>query len=151
LVQVTFAVATGDDAVVSFVRSHVAEVFDSDLADPWAHYSRPGHAYWVAEANAGLVGMAGVEQWPGVSGTARLRHVMVDPSWQRRGIASTILEMAERWCVDAGYDSLRLTTTDLNAVALGIYRSRGYREIGRDAGQVAISLTMDKDLRPSRP
>jgi len=151
LVQTAFARESGDEAVIAFVRSHIAEVFASDLADPWGHYSMPGHSYWLAEVNEELVGMAGVERWPGVPGVARLRHVMVDPAWQRNGIASTILGAAETWCAEHGYNALRLATTHLNVVALGIYRGRGYAEVGREPGRVATTFVMEKHLTPQEP
>ena len=147
LVQVDHATGTGNQAILAYVRSHVAEVFASDFAEPYHYYNLPGQAFWVAEAAGSLVGMAGVEHWPGDSQVARLRHVMVHPMWRRRRIASTILGLTESWCAEHGYMAIRLTTTEANDVAIGIYLQRGYVETDRTPGQATMTYTMEKTLR----
>ena len=151
LVQVDHATSTRNPAILDYVRSHVSEVFATDFAEPHAYYNLPGHAFWVAESAGKLVGMAGIEKWPGEAGVARLRHVMVHPSWRRFGIATTILGSAESWCAENGYTSVRLATTDANDVAVAIYLRRGYAEIDRKRGQAAMTITMEKILHRSPP
>ena len=81
--------------------------FDIDDIDQAYMHSEGSH-FWVAETDAGVVGMIGVQQHePGVGEIRRLR-VHVDH--RRKGIGSTLVEKAVKFCNESGYLKLTLDT-----------------------------------------
>ncbi len=73
-----------------------------------------------------IVATAGWIAVPEEPGTARLRKVFVHPSWARRGIASRLVQDAERRALDAGYPRM-VVRANRNAVPL--YRKLGYEPL----------------------
>jgi GNAT superfamily N-acetyltransferase len=63
--------------------------------------------------------------------TARLRHVVVAPERSRRGIGRALVETAVEWARSQQYRSLMLSTTTQQEAAVDLYRTTGFREIGR--------------------
>lgn len=110
-----------------------------DLADI------PGHfiAFWVAEIDGEIVGMAGVvtagEDVPApvLSGIAsrgnaiRLTRMRIAPEWQRRGIGSRLVDAVLAWVRDRGYTHVVLETTAGQAAAIALYRRHGFEEVTR--------------------
>ena len=81
--------------------------FDIDDIDQ-AYMHSDGSHFWVAETDAGVVGMIGVQQHePGVGEIRRLR---VHLDHRRKGIGSMLVEKAVKFCNECGYLKLTLDT-----------------------------------------
>lgn len=74
--------------------------------------------------------------------TGRIVSIGVDPVHRGNGIGRHLLQEAQRWCLRAGAECLRLEVAQDNVTALALYRSQGYRAVatlphyygaGRDA------------------
>ncbi|MEO6696447.1 MAG: N-acetyltransferase [Gammaproteobacteria bacterium] len=76
---------------------------------------------------------------------ARLYSLIVHPHYQGRGIATTLLNAAERAAIQRGCHVLSLEVRDDNGAALRLYQKRGYTVIKRvenyyDDGTPALRL-----------
>ena len=68
-----------------------------------------GNHFWVAESGDGtVVGMIGVQHHEEDSG--EIRRLRVHPDFRRRGIGSTLIEEALRWCEEHNYLKITLDT-----------------------------------------
>ena len=92
-------------------------------------YLDAGGQFWVAEhAGSDIIGYAAVLRID--EGTARLRRFRVRPDWRRRGLATLLLQEAERFCLERGYRRITLGTTDRQQPAQAFYRKPGYVAAG---------------------
>lgn len=57
--------------------------------------------------------------------------IAVEEGWRRRGIARTLMRLAETRCRDMGLPCLSLIVFEANTVAYGFYRRLGYKEVMR--------------------
>ena len=62
---------------------------------------------------------------------AEILTIATDPSHRRRGIARSLLEIAETELVDNGVDTLFLEVAEDNKSAIKFYKSAGFEPIGR--------------------
>lgn len=88
------------------------------------YFSAEGQGFWVAD-QSGVVGMVGVERHSELS--AELRRMAVFKTHRRRGIARELLQVAESFCRAFGYRTVVLSTSELQAPAMRLYESSGYR------------------------
>jgi ribosomal protein S18 acetylase RimI-like enzyme len=66
-------------------------------------------------------------QWIDTDGKVLLVHrLAVHPRWQRKGIASRLMDFAESFGKDNGYTSIRLDTYSQNPRTLKFFEKRGY-------------------------
>lgn len=79
----------------------------------------------VAEEAGRVLAYAILERRRG-SSLARLTSIAVDAAAGRRGIGADLLGAAERACMAAGCDRLRLEVRADNQAAIGLYERRGY-------------------------
>ncbi|WP_102959415.1 peptidase C39 family protein [Mangrovicella endophytica] len=85
---------------------------------------------------------------------ARLYSIAVAPDAVGRGIGRRLLKAAESDAFDRDRIALRLEVREDNAAAIGLYRSEGYRPIGRYLDYYADhmpALRFEKTLRGTRP
>ena len=99
-----------------------------DYDDIEGVYLNDGGAFWVLDHEGEVVGFGGVLRVDDT--TARLRRFRVRDSWRRRGLATTLLLEAERFCREHGYRRVTLGTTDVQQPAQALYRKHGYVEVG---------------------
>ena len=102
-----------------------------DLDDIESVYLNAGGAFWVIERTGEVVAYGAVLRVD--DATARLRRFRVHQDWRRRGLATRLLEEAERFCGEQGYRTITLGTTDLQQPAQALYRKHGYIEVGERA------------------
>ena len=57
--------------------------------------------------------------------------IAVDTEWRQRGIARTLMQMAEDKCRDKGLTRLSLIVLENNTIAYELYKRLGYREVMR--------------------
>jgi len=108
-------------------RSH--PYHHEDLDDVDGLYVNAGGAFWVIEAANGEIAAYGGFMRVDDE-TARLRRFRVRESWRRQGLATRLLQEAERFCAERGFRRITLGTTDLQEPAQALYRKHGYVEVG---------------------
>lgn len=90
-----------------------------------AYMSSPGSHFWVAEADASLVGMIGVQQLD--AGVGEIRRLRVDPDYRRRGIGSALLQKSLEFCRDQGLLKVTLDTFIEREPALKLFEKFNFR------------------------
>ena len=75
-----------------------------------------------------------------------LQNVAVDPTRQRLGVGTILLEFAERVAIDLGYNSIDLYTNELMTENIRLYSRRGYRETHRKEDDGFRRVYMSKQL-----
>jgi GNAT superfamily N-acetyltransferase len=129
------------DAFEDYIALALAEEIDR-LTE---YYAARNGGFWVALDGAAIVGMFGLEQAGG--GAMELRRMYVDPSARRRGIARAMLRFAEDECRRRGASALELSTSELQAEALALYRAAGYRLVREEIAHAASNKTLGGGLR----
>ena len=115
----------------------VAEIEASAYSFPWSRGNfvdslAAGYRAMVwATADEGIVGYC--IAMPGV-GEMHLLNITVAPRWQGRGLAHVMLDWLEDDCRDALLAMLWLEVRESNERARGLYRRRGFVEVGRRRG-----------------
>jgi GNAT superfamily N-acetyltransferase len=94
------------------------------------YFAKDGQAFWVVGEER-VVAMAGVERH--ADDAAELRRMAVEKSQRRQGIARALLAHAEDFCREAGYRRIVLSTSELQAAAMRLYESGGYRLLRKEA------------------
>lgn len=69
--------------------------------------------------------------WTGREPALVVHRLCVDPEAQGRGHAHRLMEFAESFAARSGYASVRLDAYTGNERSVGLYRRRGYREVGQ--------------------
>jgi aspartate N-acetyltransferase len=101
-------------------------------------------AFWVAEIDAGVVGMVGAlhgvvpaiaampdgEALQARRDIVELRRLRVAPEHWRRGIGAALTSAVIDWARSEGYRTLLLNTTSAQAPARALYERMGFRRIG---------------------
>lgn len=59
-----------------------------------------------------------------------IHRLTVAPGFQRRGLATRLMDFAEEFAFTEGYDCIRLDAFTGNPAAFGLYERRGYRKAG---------------------
>jgi [ribosomal protein S18]-alanine N-acetyltransferase len=102
-----------------------------------------GRIYVVAKVRGAVVGFAGVLF---ADTDAHVTTVSVDPSWQRRGIATRLVLVLARQAVSRGAEALTLEVRGSNDAALSLYRRFGFAPVGvrksyySDTGEDAVVM-----------
>ncbi len=116
----------------------IPQPWPRDLADIPRHFI----AFWVAEVDGEIVGIAGLVAGedvpePVLSGIAsredavRLTRMRIAPEWQRRGMGSRLVETVLAWAREHGRTHVVLEMTAGQAAAIALYRRHGCEEITR--------------------
>lgn len=69
--------------------------------------------------------------WAGEEPALVVHRLCVDPKVQGQGHAHRLMEFAELHAARSGYASVRLDAYTGNPRSVGLYRRRGYREVGQ--------------------
>lgn len=110
-----------------------------------SYYAARGGQFFVTTAADELAGMFGFElAEPGV---AELRRMYVNPQFRRRGLGRAMLARAEAEVVRAGCTRLILSTSELQAPALALYRTAGYRETRKEFATQVTNKTLGGEIR----
>jgi ribosomal protein S18 acetylase RimI-like enzyme len=119
--------------------------WDDDLRSIPATYIDDGGEFLVGLCDGRLVAMGALRH---VTDTvAELKRMRVHPAFQRRGFGRLLLARLEDRARELGYRQLRLDTTVVQTAAQRLYRSSGYREVGR--GQLAGMEVIYYEKRPA--
>ncbi len=101
---------------------------EEDLRNIERDYLAPGSNFFVAEANRRLVGMVAVQRIDGQ--TARLRRMRVTGAWRRKGLGTDLLDTAEDFCREMGYNRIILDTTEQQRAAQQLYEKASFTRTG---------------------
>jgi ribosomal protein S18 acetylase RimI-like enzyme len=104
--------------------------WDEDLGSIRASYLDDGGEFLVGLVDGRVVAMGALRRLS--DSVAEIKRMRVHPRFQRRGFGRLVLARLERQAVELGYRTLRLDTTVGQTGAQELYRSVGYREVGRD-------------------
>jgi putative acetyltransferase len=103
-----------------YIERSLAEEIDRITA----YYAERGGRFWVAETDRRIVGMFGLER--SSERAAELRRMYVAPEHRRQGLAPRMLAFAEDAARSMGFDKMVLSTSELQAAAIALYRAHGY-------------------------
>ena len=118
--------------VVPMRRRHLPEVLDIEAQvypRPWSarlfedELERNGRAYLVARLGSQVVGYAGLLM---IADDGHVATIAIDPAWQRRGFARSLLLALVRAALDLGANQLTLEVRMSNHGAQALYRSFGF-------------------------
>lgn len=113
----------------------------SDVISQWtADLERPfPHRWWVAEANAGVVGFAGICQSrdPVDPSVGEIDTIAVDPLWWRSGVGRRLMMNAVEHLFRDGYRDAVLWTLSNYERGQRFYEATGWKPDGgkRDQGR----------------
>ena len=111
-----------------------------DLRDIQANFLARDGEFLIGLVEDELIAMGGFV--PISRERVEIKRMRIHPQWQRRGFGAAILLALEEYALRRGYSLAQLETTEIQAAALLLYRSKGYSEVGRftKAGLVVVEL-----------
>lgn len=71
--------------------------------------------------------------------------VFIAADYQNRGLGTELCRQAMAHAADDGHAALRLHVSADNSRALAVYRSLGFREIGRDGKRIEMRVPLDEE------
>jgi ribosomal protein S18 acetylase RimI-like enzyme len=99
--------------------------YDIDHIDQ-VYMKSPGSNFWVAESAPGeIVGTIGVQHLD--DGVGEIRRLRVRTDFRRRGIGTSLLETALRFCQERGYLKVTLDTFVERAPAISLFERFRFR------------------------
>jgi GNAT superfamily N-acetyltransferase len=126
--------------------SYIARSLREEIERIPAYYAARSGSFWIAEEHDGaLLGMFGLES--AGPGAMEIRRMYVAPQARRRGIARKMLARAESIARGAGCARIVLSTSELQAAALALYRAAGYRLVREEIAAAESNKTVGAGLR----
>lgn len=104
-----------------------------------------GSGFWVVFLAGSLVGMFGVERLD--ARRAELRRMYVAPERRRKGLARRMLDHAERFCRESGYEVLVLSTSEVQQAALALYLAAGFTLVGEETAEARSNKTVGGGIK----
>lgn len=108
---------------------------DEPLADVTGHYLDRGGEFLVGLVGDDVVAIGGFQVID--ERTVEIRHVRVDPHYQRRGYGNQLLSELEARARSAGARRVTLHTNERLAGARRLYEGNGYEETRRETDDEA--------------
>ncbi|WP_379162691.1 arsinothricin resistance N-acetyltransferase ArsN1 family A [Paenibacillus sp. sgz5001063] len=105
---------------------------DMAYMETWLQEHQGRHTVLVAEQEGAVIGWASLNPYShrcAYSGVADL-SVYIERSVRGQGIGSALLAKLEATAQDNGFHKIVLFTFPFNDAGQGLYRKRGYREVG---------------------
>lgn len=113
-----------------------------DIDDIWSNYMAAGNKFFVAEMEGRIVGTAALLEQ--TSYTGRIVRMSVDIGMRRLGIGRRLMDAVKSEAKRRGYTELVLSTEVGWDAAIGLYRSCGFIETGRNEVDVHMVMYMDR-------
>jgi GNAT superfamily N-acetyltransferase len=108
---------------------------------------------WIAELDGRRLGSVICSPSDTDRDVAQLRLLLVHPDARGLGMGARLVDTCIAFATAAGYQRMRLWTTDVLTAARAIYEKRGFREVGRAPhngfGVPVIGLDYERDLAGS--
>ncbi|NUT22769.1 MAG: GNAT family N-acetyltransferase [Hamadaea sp.] len=118
----------GDPELDALLGAAFAELVSRYGAEGRSHV-QPNATYLVAVVDGEGVACAALQQADDVTG--EVKRMFVSPAYRGRGLARALLKALEDEGRLRGYQTIRLTTGNLQPEAMALYQSSGYAEIPR--------------------
>ena len=135
-------IEAGDDAkIASIIRSNLEKLhlnlpgtayFDPELDHLSRYYSSvpDKRVYFVAsDAEGRVIGGVGIAEFDGIEACAELQKLYLDDSAKGNGYGKELMQIAEAWAKQAGYQKLYLETHTNLSAALKLYEKMGFQRI----------------------
>jgi ribosomal protein S18 acetylase RimI-like enzyme len=127
----------------------------SDIDNIETEFMRQGSHFWVAEALSTVVGMIGVQHHD--EGVGEIRRLRVHPDFRRRGIGTSLVEAAVRFCREQNYLKVTLDTFMERDPAIRLferfkfrhYRTRTFGE--KELVYFYLALYAGEEQEPQQP
>jgi len=129
------------DAFEAYIVRSLADEIDR-ITD---YYDERNGGFWVAIRDGELVGMFGLEA--ASSDALELRRMYVAPAARRSGVARLMLRFAEEECRRREVGRLELSTSELQPVAIELYRRSGYRLLREVIAEEISNKTLGGGIR----
>jgi len=141
-VNVDVRIATREDimAILSIYNQGIEDriaTLEPDLKDmsymeSWFSQHNSRYPVFVATVDSNIVGWADLHPYShrcAYAGVGEL-SVYVERSWRRKGVGQALLLRLEGHAVAHGFHKLVLATFPFNQAGQGLYRKKGFREVG---------------------
>ena len=118
--------------------------FDPQLDQLSAYYTigtKPRVYFVVLNENDQVAGGVGIAEFEGISDCAEIQKLYLDDSIKGKGCGRKLMEVAENWAKEAGYQQLYLETHSNLKAAIKLYEKSGYKQIERP--KTVLHGTMD--------
>lgn len=157
---IRFITEKDDQAIADIIRKNLEKFhldipgtvyFDSQLDHLSGYYTAnpEKRAYFVVEDHAGkILGGIGMDEFPGFESCAEIQKLYLTEKVQGKGLGKTLMETAEKYAVQIGYERLYLEThTNLEA-AIHLYEKLGFHKIQkpREVQHSTMNLFFIKEL-----
>jgi GNAT superfamily N-acetyltransferase len=131
---------------LELVRSRLGADFvaGEDIFASEDAFDGPGAAWLVARDGGRALGCAGLRGL--APGIGEVKRMFVTGAARRRGLGRTLLGELERLAREAGYERVRLYTTEVLVEARALYADAGYRPVGLVATDGRVDLWLEKRL-----
>jgi len=125
--------------------SYIARSLREEIERIPAYYAARSGSFWITEDSEALLGMFGLEN--AGPGAMEIRRMYVAPQARRRGVAREMLARAESIAQAAGCERIVLSTSELQAAALALYRAAGYHLVREEIAAAESNKTVGAGLR----
>jgi GNAT superfamily N-acetyltransferase len=129
------------DAFEAYIARSLTEEIDR-ITD---YYDGRNGGFWVAIRDGKLAGTFGLEA--ASSDALELRRMYVVPAARRSGIARSMLRFAEEECRRRKVGRLELSTSELQPVAIELYRRSGYQLLREVIAEEISNKTLGGGIR----
>jgi GNAT superfamily N-acetyltransferase len=111
-------------------------------------YFGPARGIWLAWVGSSLAGAIALREFcPGDA--AEIKRMYVREAYRGQGIAQRLLQEAESFANDSGYQSILLDSTEAMQAARRLYERNGYEPCERYNRNPQATIFMRKRLRAS--
>lgn len=143
-----------DSRIANIIRSNLERFhldipgtayFDSELDHLSTYYGCDAEkrVYFVALNEAKqVIGGVGVAEFAGISNCAELQKLYLYDSAKGSGYGKSLVQLAEKWAKEAGYQRMYLETHTNLTAAIRLYEKLGYHRIERP--ETALHGTMNR-------
>ena len=105
------------------------------------------NALWLAEDDHEVAGCIALRPILALeSGACEVKRLYVRPAYRGLGLAHALLDAAEEYARNAGYEAIYLDTFDALTVATRFYAQRGYEPIERYNDNPQATIFMKRTL-----
>ncbi|HUZ19588.1 MAG TPA: GNAT family N-acetyltransferase [Acidimicrobiales bacterium] len=104
-------------------------------------FAPPSGTFLILDVDGAAAACGGVRACEVAGAVGELKRLWVEPEHRNKGLARELLACLEARAVELGYERLYLDTGPLQAAAMRLYESSGYRSVpnyGRNAASTFL-------------